>query len=159
MGQGSRQLSGPGPQCLWADTIRVCSSPWWSLSSCLFTFPVVKASGHIEGGGNGSRELTGERNREEGFWVSGFLEASGGTVKGYERRLLKKKFNSFTLPGLLYWLSVSDVEASDVPYPSPHVSCVVPLEFGLQPPPVGVLVPLQFCLQVMLYPPHFHLVP
>lgn len=60
--------------------MRVCSSPWWSLSSCLFTFPVVKASGHIEGGGNGSRELTGE-GEEVGRRVSGFLEASGGKLR------------------------------------------------------------------------------
>lgn len=55
--------------------------PWWSLSSCLLTFPVVKASGRIEGGGNGSRELTGE-GEEAGRRVSGFLEARGGHSSG-----------------------------------------------------------------------------
>lgn len=72
---------------------------------------------------------------------------------------IKEKVQLIHSARAAYWLSVSDVETSDVPHPSPHVSRGVLLEFGLQPPPVGVLVPLQFCLQVMLYPPHFHLVP
>lgn len=41
-----------------------------------------------------------------------------------------------------YWLC-----ASDAPLPSPHVSCVVLLEFGLQLPPV--LDPPQLCLHLV----------
>lgn len=54
--------------------------PWWSLSSCLLTFPVVKASGHIEGGGMDPESSQG-RERKRGGGYQGFWRPGGAQLR------------------------------------------------------------------------------
>lgn len=76
-----------------------------------------------------------------------------GRQPDFELNLLKKQFSSLSIPREPPRWSYSNLEASYLPHPSPHLPYVVLLEFGLQLPPVRDLALSELHPQVSLDTP------